>query len=148
MIKSDNSQGYPKPPEFNFPDEKLTEIVTDRLRKLSPAGDSGEFITIEHQPGMSDLNSLLPVNHMPGSGLMIFSRFDLLDELLQSLVHALNKKKLFRIVILLSGEFNPEAVAAFFTSISSTAELEYFEKQLVYNEFKDKLTLIALRIKQ
>jgi len=145
MIKSDNSQGYPKPPEFNFPIEKLKEIVTERLRNLSITGD---FIAIEHQWGKSDLESRFPMNPTPGTGLMIFSRFDLIDELQKCLLYELNNKNIFRIVILLSGEFNPGAMASFFSSISFAAELEYFEKQFFYNEFKDKLTLLSLRIKQ
>jgi len=147
MIKSDNSQGYPKLPENISPTEIVVEMVVRKLRELSVIEESIDIFALEYKPGITDFISIFQENAFPNTSLFIKTTFQNINDLKNDLSETLKKNKLFRIVFMIFGSFNAESIVSLFESVAPSAEIEYFDKNFLTLEQNNILTLLSIRIK-
>lgn len=147
MIKSDNSQGYPKLPENISPTEIVVEMVVRKLRELSLIEESIDIFALEYKPGITNFNSVFQENTSPRTSLFINTSFENINDLKNDLSESHKKNKLFRIVFMIFGSFNAESIVSLFESVAPSAEIEYFDKNFLTLEQNNILTLLSIRIK-
>lgn len=147
MIKSDNSQGYPKLPEIISPKEMEVETVVRKLRELSVIEESIDIFALEYKPGITDFISIFQENAYPRTSLFIHTSSENINDLINDLSETLKKNKLFRIVFMIFGSFYAESIVSLFESVAPTAEIEYFDKNFLTLEQNNIPTLLSIRIK-
>lgn len=147
MIKSDNSQGYPKLPENISPTEIVVEMVVRKLRELSLIEESIDIFALEYKPGITNFNSVFQENTSPRTSLFINTSFENINDLKNVLSESHKKNMPLRMVFMILGSFNAESIVTLFESVVPYSEIEYYDNNFLTLEQNNIITLLSIRIK-